>query len=78
MNEQVVVGQRALQSIVWWVGLIACIVQGLCGVLVLYGVVTPDVTAAISVIFAGILAYCNGNNPNVRGQYGAGNYGLKL
>lgn len=61
--------QQRWKSKTWWVGMAAVIAQGVCSVAMATGALTPEVGAAITAGFAGVFAYCNGNNPSIRGQY---------
>ena len=61
--------QKTSASIIYWIGLIACIVQGLLGILMQAGMLTAEMCGAIMTAFAIILQWANGNNPNVAGSY---------
>ena len=61
--------QKTSASIIYWIGLIACIVQGLLGILMQAGMLTAEMCGAIMTAFAIILQWANGNNPNIAGSY---------
>lgn len=61
--------QKRYRSPIFWVGMAAVVVQGLCSIFVATGNLTQEVSAAIMAMFAGIFAFCNGNNPSIKGNY---------
>lgn len=61
--------QQRWKSPTWWVGMVAVVAQGVCAVAMATGALSPEVSAAITAAFAGVFAYCNGNNPSVKGKY---------
>lgn len=61
--------QQRWKSPTWWIGMVAVIAQGACSVAMATGAITPEVGAAITAGFAGVFAYCNGNNPSIKGSY---------
>lgn len=61
--------QQRWKSPTWWVGMVAIAAEGVCTVLTATGTISPEVSAAITTAFLGVFAYCNGNNPSVKGQY---------
>lgn len=69
LEEKTVVEQKRTQSRTWWVGMIACMAQGVCAVAVAAGIMPPGISAAVTGAFAAVLAYCNGNNPSIKGEY---------
>ncbi len=69
MQEKTVIEQNRTRSITWWVGMAAVIAQGACSVAIATGALPPEVGAAITAGFAGVFAYCNGNNPSIKGSY---------
>lgn len=69
MQEKTVLEQSRTQSVTWWVGMIAVVAQGICSALMAGGTITAEMGAAVTGAFAGIFAYCNGNNPSRKGQY---------
>ncbi len=69
MEEKTVVEQSRTKSPTWWVGMACVAAQGVCSVLIAAGAIAPEVAAAVTAAFALVFAYCNGNNPSIKGNY---------
>ncbi len=61
--------QSRWKSVIFILGLIVVAVQLVCALLVVQGIISVELSAAIVAIGAGILAYCNGNNPSDSEHY---------
>lgn len=61
--------QHETKSAIWKLGLASVIVEAILGVMLVCGLLSQELVGAIMVGFAGVLAYCNGNNPNIQGAY---------
>ncbi|MEG2189422.1 MAG: hypothetical protein RRY08_06280 [Christensenella sp.] len=68
-ENRTVTEQERVKSPTWWVGMAAVVAQGACAVMMAMGVLAPEVSAAIIAAFAAVFAYCNGNNPSIKGKY---------
>lgn len=66
--DEITIEQKRTQSMTWWVGMAACVAQGVCAVLVATGCMTEVVAGAVMGAFAGIMSYFNTNNPSLRGR----------
>lgn len=65
--------QSRTKSVIFWIGLTACIYQAVIGSLIggsveLFTPQTVAILEAISVGLSAVLIYCNGNNPSLK-QY---------
>lgn len=69
MQEKIFTEQKRSSSAIWWAGMAAAAAQGICAVAIASGAITAEVGAAITAGFAGVFAYCNGNNPSIKGSY---------
>lgn len=68
--KQVIVTEHARgNSRVFWVGVIGCIAQMICGVLGANGIINEPTQSAIMCGMGGLFLLCNANNPS----YGNGN-----
>lgn len=67
--EKCVTEQLRTKSPTWWVGMVACVAQGVCAVLTASGSLSVEVSAAIQGAFAALFVYFNGNNPSIKGEY---------
>lgn len=61
--------QNARDSVIYWIGFASAVCEALLGVLLVSGCVTAEMAGSIMTGFAVILGWCNGNNPNIAGQY---------
>ena len=55
--------QVRTKSVVWWIGLAACVYQAVTQAASAAGVALPWYVGAVGVALAAVLVYCNGNNP---------------
>ena len=58
--------QSRNKSVLFWIGLVACVYEAVINSLVTSGVYLHPVFAAIGVALATALIYCNGNNPSLK------------
>ncbi len=61
--------QQTNASLIYWIGLLTCIAQGVLGILMQAGVLTAEMCGAILTAFAVVLQWANGNNPNIANSY---------
>ena len=61
--------QSRMKSVIFWLGLLGVAVQSVLAVLVATGSINQEVSAAVLAGTSALLAYCNGNNPSLSGQY---------
>ena len=57
--------QKRSQSLLFWLGCVACVYEAVVNSLVTSGVALPVWLPAIGVGMATLLMYCNGNNPSL-------------
>ena len=69
MEEKTVLEQNRVRSVTWWVGMVDAVVTAITGVLMAAGAVSVEIGGAVVAGSAIVLAYCNGNNPSIRGKY---------
>jgi hypothetical protein len=59
--------QSRAKSWVFWVGLFDAVLVGITGIAITVGWLSPETGGAIITASAGILGYCNSNNPSLKG-----------
>ena len=61
--------QSRFKSVIWWLGLAACVYEAVMGAAVTAGAALPWWTGAVGVGLSAVLVYCNGNNPSLKTTY---------